>query len=305
MSDALTLENTAPVASVGHRLAIGVQWIDALSRQAADERWVSDLDAIGARACALRFDLHPMARHALRAAGRLARLLQLAADDKVAAPPPDAASDPTNFVLRAYGQAKARDTGYATGNDPRQYVPRRLSLTPAQTGGTPTTGVANIRSAWLWPGSVYPMASGVSALRGSVRRGASLEQSVPVAWSRVVVTRPGGGAPDFATEAQLGCAHGDDRGEFLLLLGPGAIPGGAELPATIDLHVWVFLPPADVFDADDPLASLPLEVAGEDAINDLLRGTLPPAHYLRQDVIAVALAPGTVVTLDPAQLLFV
>lgn len=298
----LTLENTVQVASVGHRLAMGVQWIDAPSGLTAGGHWTSDLDAIGARPCPLRFDLHPQCRHALRAAGRLARLLRIAAADKAAAPPASVDADPTNVVLRAYGRASTRIERYTTGNDPRRYVPRRLSLTPVQADGVPAAGVANVRTAWLWPGSTYPLAGHATALRGRVRRGAAAQ---PVAWTRVIVTRPGAGAPDFAAEPRLGHAHGDDRGEFLLALGGAAVTGAAALPATIKLHVWVFLPPADLFDPGDPLASLPLETGGTDAISDVLRGTQPPATYLRQGAVEVTLAPGTTVTLDEADLLFV
>jgi hypothetical protein len=298
----LMLENTVQVASVGHRLAMGVQWIDAPSGLTADGHWTSDLEAIGARPCPQRFDLHPHCRHALRAAGRLARLLRIAAKDKVDTPPATPAADPTNFVLRAYGRTSKRIERYTTGNDPRRYVPRRLSMTPVQVDGMPAAGIANIRSAWLWPGSTYPVGGHATMLRGRVRRSAAAK---PVAWTRVIVTRPGAGLPNFGAELQLGHAHGDDRGEFLLVLGGGAVPGGAALPATIKLHVWVFLPPADVFDPGDPLASLPLETGGTDAINDVLRGTQPPATYLPQDAIEVTLAPGTTVTLDEADLLFV
>ena len=301
----LGVENTVQIASVGHRLAMGVQWIDALSQLNAAGPWTSDLERIGARLCPLRFDAHPQSRHALRAAGRLAKLLTVAAADKVATPPATPADDKTNFVLRAFARKNARFEHYATSNDPRQFVPRRLSLTPVQTGGFPTAGIANIRNAWLWPGSVCPLAANVTALRGRVRRGPSEALAKTVAWSRVTVTRPGVGPPNFATENKLGYAHGDDRGEFFVVLGVSAVPGGAVLPPTITLRVWVFIPPADVFDAADPLASLPLEVAGTDAINDVLRGTEMPGAYVRMNSIDVTLAPGPIFTMGEAQLLFV
>ena len=301
----LTVENTVQIASVGHRLAIGIQWIDALSRLSPDGPWTSDLEAIGLRPCPLRFDAHPQGRHALRAAGRLAKLLEIAAKDKVNAPPVSVEADQTNCLLRAFARRSSRVENYSTGNDPRRFVPRRLSLTPVQTAGFPSAGVANIRSAWLWPGSSYPLAANITAIRGRVRRGPSEALAKPVAWARVVITRPGAATPNFATEARLGFAHGDDRGEFLAVLDVGAVPGGAVLPATLKLRVWVFIPPADTFDAADPLASLPLEVAGTDAINDVLRGTQAPSAYLRMNSIDVTLTPGSTLTLDEAQLLFV
>jgi hypothetical protein len=117
---------------------------------------------------------------------------------------------------------------------------------------------------------------------------------------------PGAGLPDFSNEAKLGFAHGDDRGEFLVVLGTPAVPGGATLPPSIALHVWVFLPPADTFDPDDPLASLPLEVTGTGAISDVLCGIEMPNTYVRQDSIDVpTLALGTTFTMDDGDLLFV
>ena len=301
----LGVENTVQVASVRHRLAMGVQWIDALTQLSAFSTWTSELERIGSRACPLRFDAHPQCRHALRAAGRLARVLAVAAEDKATAPPATPEVDQTNFVLRAFGRTSVRVEGYAASNDPRQLVPRRLSLTPAQTDGVPAGNLANIRTAWLWPGSAYPLTSNVTALRGCVRRGPSDAVAKPAAWSRIVVSRPGAGPADFDTESKVGYAHGDDRGEFLVVLGGAAVPGGAALPATIALRLWVFTPPADIFDEADPLASLPLEVAGSDGLNDVLRGTHVPAAYVRRDPIDVTLVPGRAVTVDRGQLLFV
>ena len=304
MTDLLTVENTTAVANVHHRLALGVQWIDALTRQSAAGDWQGDLESIGTRPCALRWDVHPQARLALRHAGRLARLLALGAADKAAHPPPTPAADPTNFALRAWGRRSARLADYATGNDPRRHVPRRLALTPAQSGGVPAGGTANIRTAWLWPGANWPLPSHATALRGFVRRGASDASARPVAWTRAVVTRPLAHTPNFAAEDKLGYAHGDDRGEFLVVLPPAAIPGGVDLPSSIALRLWVFLPPADAFEPADPLASLPLEVAGTDPINDVLRGTAAPPAYLRQAPLDIVVAPGTVLSIDPAALRF-
>lgn len=297
-------ENTVEVSHVQHRLALGVEWLDAVSGLPVDGRWVSELQAIGARPLVQRTEGHPRGRHALRAAGRLAKLLKRADEDKLAVPPPSAEADPTNFVLRAWGEATPRAEGYATGNDPRRYVPRRLSFTPVQAAGVPTAQRDNIRAVRLWPGTAYPLAAHTSALRGRVRRGPSLPASHPVAWARIVVTRPNGGPPDFATETQLAWGHGDDRGEFLVVLGPEAVPGGAALPATLPLRVWVFLPPADSFDPQDPLASLPLEVSGTAATSALLDGKQVPATYVQRGPIDIAPPPGKVFTMNDSDLRF-
>ena len=299
----LTADNTVPAEHIRHRLALGLQWLDALTGQPAEGRWVSELQAIGARPIVQRFDLHPDGRHALRHGGRLAAVLAKAAADKVATPPPDSTSDPTNFIVGAWGEARVGAPGYGSGNDPRRYVPRRLSLTPVQTGGVPAGTRDNIRSASLWPGADYPLAGSVTAVRGRIRRGPAPGSLVPVAWTRVVVTRPAG-APNFATETQIGWAHGDDRGEFLAVLGPRAVPGGADLPANLALRIWVFLPPTDAFDPADPLASLPLVVAGTDAVDAALDGRQVPSGYVAQSPIDIGPALGRVFTMSESDLTF-
>ena len=302
---ALAVENTIAVSHIRHRLVLGVEWFDALAGRAGGTGWATELRAVGVRPLVQPFQFHPRGRHALRHAGRLARLLERAAADKVATPPATPAQDPTNLVLQAYGQADPRLDRYATGNDPRRYVPRRLALTPVQAGGIPSAGADNIRQGWLWPGTAYPLPSKASAVRGCVRRGASLAVAKPVAWARAVFTRPGPLPANFATETRLGHAHGDDRGELLAVFGPDAVPGGAALPDAIALNAWIFLPPAaTAFDAADPLASLPLEVAGTAPLNDVLRGTALPASYVRHGPIAVTLPLGRVIAIAAADLLF-
>ena len=301
----LAADNTIAVAHVRHRLALGIEWFDALEAGAVGKGWATELRAVGTRPLEQFFQFHPRGRHALRHAGRLARLLARGAADKVATPPATPAQDPTNFVLRAFGQADQHAMQYSTANDPRRYVPRRLALTPVQTDGVPSASAVNIRQGWLWPGTAYPLPTQASAVRGCVRRGASLAVATPVAWARAVFTRPGPLPANFATETRLGHAHGDDRGEFLAVLGPNAVTGGAALPATIALNAWIFLPPpAPPYDPADPLASLPLEVAGTALLNDVLRGTEVPAGYVRRGPIPVTLPLGKVVGIADADLLF-
>lgn len=304
MSDAalreLRLDETVEVARVGHRLALGVQWIDALTRlpveTPAGAAWLADLEAIGARPFAQRFESHSQGRQAIRHAGRYGKLLAHAV----------AEGDPLEHAVRAFGARDARAPAYAPGQDPRRHVPRRVGLTPVLAGGVPPASVVNTRTAWLWPGAAYPLPSRSTGLRGRIRREVSPGVDAVVPWARVIATRAGAGPASFATEAQIGWAHGDDRGEFLLVLGQGAVSGAAALPAAIDLNVWVFLPPASpAFDAADPLASLPLESAGTDAINDVLKGLAVPPAYVPQAVRSLSLALGEVRAMSDADLLFV
>lgn len=299
----LGLDNTHAVSQVRHRLAMGVQWIDAVGARPALGGWASELRAVGLRPLVQALDVHPLARHALRHAGRLAKVLARAAQDRLDDPPATPADDPTRLELRAWGHAGAPGSGYLPGEDPRLLVPRRLALLPVLTGGLPAPGLANLRSAWLWPGARYPLPAGASALRGRVRRGADLAHATPVPWCRLLVTRPGAAPPNPATEAALGWGHGDDRGEFLVVLGPEAAGGGAALPTALSLRLWVFLPPAAPFDPAQPLQSLPLEVAEADEL-DVLQGQRVPAGFVQRGPIDLSPGPGRVLVLDDAQLLF-
>jgi hypothetical protein len=301
----LGVDDVVPAARIDHRLALGVQWIDALSQLAAPGPWTARLETIGARPCSLAFDAHPQSRHALRWTGRLARLLAIAAAEKAASPSPTPDVDPTRFVLRAFARRGAAAAAWSAGEDPRRYVPRRLSIVPAQTGGVPAATAANSRRAWLWPGAAYPLPSNVTALRGCVRRGPTPAVAAVVPWARVVVTLPGPLPADFAAETPVGWGHVDDRGEFVAVLGVAAVPGGALLPPALALRVWVFLPPPGPPGSDaDPLAALPLEVAGPDALDDALRGILPPPAYVAQAPVDVGVAPGATLVMDDAALLF-
>jgi hypothetical protein len=103
---------------------------------------------------------------------------------------------------------------------------------------------------------------------------------IPVRWPRVEARIPGGAA--------IAWAHGDQHGEFLLILPPESIPAPAvQLPATLTLDVTAtgrtglpaIVPPALVR-AADPFWDLPLEQVGPPAIDpttDLVAlGQFPP-----------------------------
>lgn len=294
----LSVHNTHEVSALRHRLALGLQCIDALSQAPIEggpgRAVIALLAAIGARPWAQRFDPHTQGRHALRLDGRYRQLLLRAIE----------LGDPLAHELSLHGTRDDRRADYRIDADPRVFVPRRLSLTPVVSAGLPTAGMVNARTAWLWPGAAYPLPSKATALRGRIRRDvAGVIQAVP--WARVVITRAGAGAPNFATEAKLAWAHGDDRGEFLAVLGNNAVTGGAALPAQLNLRVWVFLPPlATVFDPAAPLASLPLEAGGTEVLNDVLRGRAMPASYVQQSARTLSVKLGEVRTMNEADLLF-
>lgn len=295
----LRLDNTTEVARVGHRLAMGVQCFDALTQRPLEPLGgpdvVAELRAVGTRAHLQRLEPHTQARHALRHEGRYARLLARAVE----------LADSTSHELYLYGTRHRQAGDYSTDNDPRRFVPRRLACTPVLAAGLPPATTANARQAWLWPGAAYLLPGRTTALRGRIRRDQGGGLQAPVPWARVVATRPGAGDPDFATETALAWAHGDDRGEFLLVLGNAAASGAAALPPQVSVHVWVFLPPPlPAFDPADPLASLPLEDGGTEVDSELLRGRTVPAGYAPQAVRAASLPLGEVHTLAEAELLF-
>jgi hypothetical protein len=308
---ALSMDNTVEVSRLRHQLALGVQCVDVLTQAplgSGTGRGVAlDLTSIGTRPWVQRLEAHSQGRHALRLAGRYSKLLLRAM----------ALGDPLGHEINVYGQREAGSSrastasatssakGYSMGTDPRVVVPRRVSLTPVISGGLPTAGLINARTVWLYPGAAYPLPAKATGLRGRIRRDLGAGEIKAAPWARVVITRAGAGGPDFAAETKLAWAHGDDRGEFLAVLGKDAVTGGAALPAQLNLHVWVFLPPlVTVWDATHPLASLPLEVGGTDSLNDVLRGRALPASYVPQSVRALSVKLGEVRSMNEADLLF-
>lgn len=157
-------------------------------------------------------------------------------------------------------------------SDDRVYVPRILSFPlvdpslPEPPTADPSQAVldalraARWRRVALFGGAAYDVGGGTTGLRGRARRSGK-----PLRWARVEarqILRDGTRGPVFAR------AHGDDRGEFLLLLGP--IAGAALAALTLDVEVTVHgrtadpptPTPADVFKKNnDPLWDLPLEKA--------------------------------------------
>jgi hypothetical protein len=152
-------------------------------------------------------------------------------------------------------------------DDQRRYVPRRLRI-PLAVGVLDDIPMARrARQPWLWPGAAYPVLERATGLRGrvlvdqgGVRR--------PVRWARIQARRAAG--------APIAWAHGDDRGDFLLILPPEALGPGAEL-GTLTLVVEArgrlglpADPPPELVRAVDPTWDLPRETLAAP-------GTLPDA----------------------------
>ena len=116
----------------------------------------------------------------------------------------------------------------------RIYVPRRLRV-PLRTLAEVMTIEENevsdyflgrVREVVLFPGASYHNHSLATGLRGRVLRNGEVMR-----WAYVE-------ARDLITNSIVSRARGDDRGEFLLVLPPHAVPG-SDLTASIDVRVSV------------------------------------------------------------------
>src|SRR5262245_6311495 len=168
----------------------------------------------------------------------------------------------------------------------QRFVPRRLHvpLVPLADPSDPTLLDAvplasRSRFPALFPGANYDVSDNATGLRGRVVRDDPVHPGsvMPVRWARIEARRNG---------VIVGRAHGDHRGEFLLLLESSAVPA-ADLPTPFTLAVTAFAPPAPlpppappVADVD-PLWDLPLETAAAPGISPdpVAAGeTVPPSY---------------------------
>ncbi len=154
----------------------------------------------------------------------------------------------------------------------RRYVARRLGVTLwphlALTDPLPAnfiTVAARTLPIWLFPGAAYPVSPGMTVIRGQVTR-----QGKPQPWARVNAVDPGG--------AILGRAHGDDRGEFVLLI-TDLNQNPLQSSVTVRLRVRG---PADA--PGDPTVETIQRPSNPPAAGELdnatLRGRTPPGGYL-------------------------
>jgi hypothetical protein len=169
-------------------------------------------------------------------------------------------------VLRPVGGNAARDqaTAFRVYDRDRRIVPRRLA-------GLPDGGGPSVFRPRLFPGAAADVAATATGLRVTVlrrveRSGRALS-TVPYRWVRAEATIGG---------RSVAVAHGDDRGELLLLL-PPLLPVGSELPPEHEVRLAIFGGP-EAPASTDWLADLPLEVVA--ASNDAVaRGEQLPAGY--------------------------
>jgi hypothetical protein len=222
---------------VVHRLALGIEPIDA---QRA--RRLSYQLQIGYDAAQFGLKRPPIERHA-------SNLFALRYQPGV--PDPTAQVDLRFFDLS--------EPFYKPENDRRRIVPRRLRIpirTLAQVESDELTDRREfrrrIRRPVFFPGAAYDFSATTTGLRGRV-----LRDGKPMRWARVVAKLKG-------ETVVVGRAHGDDRGEFLLLIN-AAVTSGSAWPSPLEIEVEVFGPatvptpiPSDL-PTRDPLWDLPLE----------------------------------------------
>jgi hypothetical protein len=159
----------------------------------------------------------------------------------------------------------------------RRYVPRKLKfaikseadvLTAEDAGNDiPTTS-----RAWrpvLFPGAGYDVPDTATGVRGLVRKAGE-----PIRWTRVEAT---------IGPRVIGRAHGDDRGEFLLVLGQntGAV-GDLVSPLAVTITVYA-RNPALALDKKDALSDLPVETAAGPGVvpDDVSAGITLPSLYVQ------------------------
>jgi hypothetical protein len=158
----------------------------------------------------------------------------------------------------------------------RRFVPRRIRLRitsladvlAAEAQGTDVPAASRVWRPFLFPGAAYDIHETATGVRGRV-----LEGGAPRRWTRVEA-RIG--------NTVIGRAHGDDRGEFLLVLGQTANFGDLQPTVTVTIRVHGRTP-APALNPADPLADLPLETTALPGVSPdpVAEGRQLPNQYVQ------------------------
>lgn len=122
-------------------------------------------------------------------------------------------------------------------DEARCFVPRRLTYHIAAPPPPDLGALVRVGHPRLFPGAGYPVTGSATGVRGRVvwRTTGPNGSDRPIPWVRVEATVKG---------VSVAWAHGDDRGEFLLLLPPAASHEITELDASLTIAgtITVFAP---------------------------------------------------------------
>jgi len=273
-----TIETSVGTADVLHRLALAVETVDAVTRRPTRARAGREVPA--------RL-LGPVVNPSWRC-------LDLETNGR------------GRSVLR-HGLGVPAQVTLRIADPARRFVPRRFRI-PLWTAGdvsaadaSPPSGPyiparSRLLRPWLLPGAGYPLAGGATAVRGRITRA-----GLPVRWARITARGPG--------NALVGWAHGDERGEFLLIVThTGLLPPPAPSTMEIDLVVsaGLQLPATEA----DRYGDLVVEVVPRfvvppnagDLDNNVLRGVARPTGYTDSTAVPthVVTEIGAVTTLPHA-----
>ena len=143
-----------------------------------------------------------------------------------------------------------------------------------------------IRRTAVYPGPAYDVISGSTGMRGRVTFGGR-----PARWVRVIVPALSG----IATDPPRAVAHGDDQGEFLLIVPPAALQS-LSATHTFSLPITIFHPPVAALTPDqeraikrDRIVDVPLETIGA---AQAVVGVMPPRAALDRIAMGWTMPPG-------------
>jgi hypothetical protein len=177
----------------------------------------------------------------------------------------------------------------------RRYVPRRLSVpAPSLTDVVADELVPRACRPWLYPAATYGIGAGETAIRGRALWDAGANPPTePVRWARVVARTHDAVEVHHLDDSMtlehpiVGRAHGDDNGEFLLVLGPLplqlAVAASSRVVVDVEVRGRASIPlplPSPSGSTGDPLWDLPIErLLDLDPAGDVLRGVADPTDY--------------------------
>ncbi len=251
-----TIETTVGTADVLHRLALAVETVDAVTRRPTRARAGREVPV---------------------------RLLGSVVDPSWCCL--DLETNGRGHSVLRHGRAIAAHVTLRFVDPTRRFVPRRFRIplwTAAEVSvadASPPSGPyipvrSRLLRPWLSPGSAYQLPGGTTAVRGRITRAGQA-----VRWARIAARGPG--------NVLMGWAHGDERGEFLLIVThTGLLPPPA--PSSMEIDLVVSAGPQVSATGADRYGDLVVETVPRSAVpptvgdldNEVLRGLARPAGYL-------------------------